>query len=180
MSEEHEHGAEDAAPLGEVDASPLHAEVDAIAETLHAYIDTAVGVRGEFGVADADVDPRIMALEARVSRLNLRLYDAIHDLLGMHAHLTGLAVEGDSEEEEDLTGYETFHLGFLVGPQAGAPHVSLDDVLGIVDEAGAEIARHLLERRFDVPEWGSSRGGPVVFEEDLGDTGDGDDERGPA
>ena len=177
MSESHEHLPEDEAPLGAVDPGALaglHAAVDALAATLHTYVDTAAGVRREFGVADADVDPRVMALEAQVSGLNLRLYDEIHELLGLHAHLTGLAVEGEEEDEEDLTGYETFHLGFLVGPQAGAG-VSLDEVLGLVDDAGAEIARHLLERRYDVPEWGSARGVPVLFEQDeIGeDPGDG-------
>lgn len=176
MSESHEHGHEDEAPLGAVDPGPLHAAVDALAAALHTYVETAVGVRSEFGVADADVDPRIMALEAQVAHHNLRLYDEIHEVLGVHAHLTGLAMEGDEDDAEDLTGYETFHLGFLVGPQAGSA-VSLDDVLGLVDDAGAEIARHLLERRFDVPEWGSSRGVPVLFDDD-GSDGSGDDGEG--
>ena len=163
----HEHGEEDAHPLAPVDRAPLHAAVDRIAAALHEYVDTAAGVRTEFGVAEADVDPRVIALETRVAELNGALYQALHRTLGVHAHLVGLAVDGpDEEDEEDLDGYEAFHLGFLVAPQAGGADLPLDAVLGLIDDAGADLARRLLDLRFDVPEWGASRGEPVLFDDD--------------
>ena len=165
---DHEHDEEDTRPLTPVDAAPLHEAVDRLTATLHTYVDTVAGVRTEFGVAEADVDPRVIALETRVAELNGALYEALHSTLGVHAHLVGLAVAApeDEEEEEDLEGYEAFHLGFLVAPQAGGAEVPIDAVLGIVDEAGADLARRLLDLRFDVPEWGAARGEPVLFDDD--------------
>jgi len=48
----------------------------------------------------------------------------------------------------------------------------MDSVLGIVDDGGAEIARRLTDRGFDVSEWGASRGVPVEFEPDDDDDED--------
>ncbi|TGJ98090.1 hypothetical protein DLJ96_05695, partial [Actinotalea fermentans ATCC 43279 = JCM 9966 = DSM 3133] len=62
----------------------MHAAVDALAAALHEYVGTAVGVRAEFGAAEADEDPRVLALEAAIGALNAGLYDALHDSLGMH------------------------------------------------------------------------------------------------
>ncbi|WP_149202226.1 hypothetical protein [Actinotalea subterranea] len=168
------HGSHGEEPLRELDPADLHRAVDDIAATLHAYVDTAAGVRGEFGAAEADVDPRVLALESHVARLNATLYQLIHDRLGMHAELTGMTVDGhdaegdleDDGHDHDEDDLDTFHLGFVVTGQAHSPEVTLTSVLGLIDEAGAEIARRLLDQGFTVPEWGSARGGPVLFDED--------------
>ena len=167
------HGPE---PLHLVDASDLHAVVDALSASLHEYIEAAVGVRAEFGAHEADEDPRILALESRVSSLNAELYDVLHDRLGLHSDLTGMTWDdgddGDADEPPREEELDSFHLGFLVGPPVGTSDLSMDSVLGIVDFGGAEIARHLTDRGFDVTEWGASRGIPVEFERD----GDEDEE----
>ena len=62
----HEDATHGPAPLGAVDPAPMHAAVDALAAALHEYVGTAVGVRAEFGASEADEDPRVLALEARV------------------------------------------------------------------------------------------------------------------
>jgi len=75
---EHDDLQHGSAPLPRVDPADLHAVVDALAQTLHSYVDTAVGVRAEFGAAEADEDPRVLALEARTGSLNAQLYDLLH------------------------------------------------------------------------------------------------------
>ena len=167
------HGAE---PLHGVDPADLHSVVDALSASLHEYIDAAVGVRAEFGAHEADEDPRILALESRVSNLNAELYDVLHDRLGLHSDLTGMTWDDGTEADADLPPQDeeldTFHLGFVVGPPTGTSDLSMDSVLGIVDDGGAEIARRLTERGFDVTEWGASRGVPVEFEPDDDDDED--------
>ncbi|MGW6131809.1 hypothetical protein ACWFNE_17450 [Cellulomonas sp. NPDC055163] len=173
--EGHDHPAHGPDPLSGVDAAELHVTVDELTAVLHEYIETAVGVRAEFGAHEADEDPRILAIEARVSGLNAALYDLVHERLGLHPDLTGMTWD-DADEDEDAADtppgveeVETFHLGFVVGPQAGTSDLSMDSVLGLVDDAGEQIARRLLESGFEVSEWGASRGAPVLFDDQEDD-----------
>jgi hypothetical protein len=167
-SHEHEHSDR---PLGPVDPAELHASVDRLAQALHGYVDTAVGVRSEFGATEADEDPRVLALEARIGTMNAELYDRVHAALGMHADLTTLAWDGDSTEDGGSAGAphepgtaEAFHLGFVVGPPSGASDLSMDSVLDLLDSGGEELVARLVEAGFDVVEWATSRGEPADFE----------------
>ncbi len=166
------HGPE---PLPGVDTSAMHATVDALAAALHEYVDTAAGVRAEFGAGEADEDPRVLALETRVSGVNARLYDLLHESLGMHSELTGMTWEDESRpaqeaaEDEDT---DEFHLGFVVSVPAGPTDQTIDAVLGIVDNGGAEIVERLLDSGFTVEGWGASRGAPVSFDDDADDEDD--------
>jgi hypothetical protein len=178
MSHEHEHdeSAHGVDPIHGVDPAAMHRVVDDLTTALHSYVDTAVGVRAEFGATEADEDPRILALEASVGSLNAQLYDLLHETLGLHADLTGMT--WDDEEPEGPAGQDevdTFHLGFVVGPPQAASDLTLDSVLDMVDTGGAELARTLQEAGFDVVEWGAARGAPVHFGEDELD----DEEDGP-
>ena len=173
---EHDDVQHGSAPLPAVDAADLHAVVDALAETLHTYVDTAVGVRAEFGAAEADEDPRVLALEARTGTLNAQLYDLLHARLGLHADLTGMTWDEDEHPEPATTSLDSFHLGFLVGPPEAASDLTLDSVLDLVDGGGAQIAARLAEAGFEVVEWGAARGSAVGFEDDEDD--DEDDEDG--
>ena len=164
----HEHSDR---PLGPVDAAELHAAVERLAQALHTYVDTAVGVRSEFGATEADEDPRVLALEARIGTMNAELYDRVHSALGMHADLTTLAWDGDGAEDEDTTGEpqdpgaaEAFHLGFVVGPPSGASDLTMDSVLGLLDSGGEALVARLVEAGFEVVEWATSRGEPADFE----------------
>ena len=169
--EGHDHPAHGPDPLSGVDAAELHVTVDELTAVLHEYIETAVGVRAEFGAHEADEDPRILAIEARVSGLNATLYDLVHERLGLHSDLTGMTWDDADEDTDDADALpeaeeaETFHLGFVVGPQAGTSDLSMDSVLGLVDDAGEQIARRLMESGFEVSEWGASRGAPVLFDD---------------
>jgi hypothetical protein len=69
-------------------------------------------------------------------------------------------------EEEDA---DEFHLGFVVSVPAGPADQSIDAVLGIVDNGGAEIVERLLESGYTVEGWGASRGAPVTFDDDGDD-----------
>ena len=157
-------------PLGEVDPVDLHAAVDRLAEALHGYVDTAVGVRSEFGATEADEDPRVLALEGRVAVLNAQLYDRLHAALGMHADLTTLAWDGEgaADDAAQATGAsdaaETFHLGFVVGPPAGPSDHTLDSVLDLLDAGGEELVTRLVDAGFEVVEWATSRGEPAQFD----------------
>jgi hypothetical protein len=158
-------------PLGPVDAAELHASVDRLAAALHTYVDTAVGVRSEFGATEADEDPRVLALEARIGTMNADLYDRVHAVLGMHADLTTLAWDGDTSHDDDAPAAggpaqaaEAFHLGFVVGPPAGASDLTLDSVLDLLDSGGEELVARLVEAGFEVVEWATSRGEPADFE----------------
>jgi hypothetical protein len=169
--EGHDHPAHGPDPLSGVDAAELHVTVDELTAVLHEYIETAVGVRAEFGAHEADEDPRILAIEARVSGLNAALYDLVHERLGLHSDLTGMTWDDADEDESGADALpapeevETFHLGFVVGPQAGTSDLSMDSVLGLVDDAGEQIARRLMDSGFEVSEWGASRGAPVLFDD---------------
>ncbi|WP_448631855.1 hypothetical protein [Cellulomonas soli] len=55
--DEHGGAAHGPLPLHGVEAGELHAVVDSLAARLHSYVDTALGVRAEFGAAEADEDP---------------------------------------------------------------------------------------------------------------------------
>jgi hypothetical protein len=169
---DHAGGAHGPEPLPGVDTGAMHGVVDALTAALHEYVETAAGVRAEFGAAEADEDPRVLALEARVSGLNARLYDLLHASLGMHSELTGMTWEDETRpaaepaEEEDA---DEFHLGFVVSVPAGPADQSIDAVLGIVDNGGAEIVERLLESGYTVEGWGASRGAPVTFDDDGDD-----------
>ena len=174
---EHEHAEHDDAthssePLGGVDPADLHAAVDALAGALHSYVDTAVGVRAEFGAHEADEDPRILSLESEIGGRNAALYDLLHERLGLHADLTGMSW-GEDEADADAgpvePDIETFHVGFVVSRGAGAGDRTLDSVLDLVEAGGAQIAQVVAETGFDVHEWGVSRGAPVLFDEDDAD-----------
>jgi hypothetical protein len=182
---EHDHGAHDdeahgPLPLHGVDGAELHSVVDRLTAALHAYVDTAVGVRAEFGSTEADEDPRILALESEIGSLNARLYDVLHERLGLHADLTGMSWgdedEGDADGLPEPLEVDTFHLGFLVGPPVGTSDLSLDSVLDLVEQGGSELAGRLVEAGFVVDGWGASRGAPFDFDEDE----DEEDEDGDA
>jgi hypothetical protein len=166
---DHSGGAHGSEPLPGVDTGGLHATVDELAGALHEYVDTAAGVRAEFGAGEADEDPRVLALENRVSALNARLYDLLHESLGMHSELTGMTWEDEARPaSEPLADEDTdeFHLGFVVSVPSGPSDQSIDAVLGIVDNGGAEIVERLLDSGFTVEGWGASRGDPVSFDDD--------------
>ena len=174
----HDHAAHGPEPLPGVDAGDLHAAVDHIAAALHEYIESAAGVRAEFGAHEADEDPRILAIEERVSGLNAQLYDLIHERLGMHADLTSLAWDEEpGDEHSDDAGEnapDTFHLGFFVWPPAGPSDESMDSVISLIDAGGEAIAQRLAEAGFQVSEWGAARGTPVLFEDDSDEDSDGE------
>jgi hypothetical protein len=159
-------------PLGPVDPAELHTAVDRLAEALHGYVDTAVGVRSEFGATEADEDPRVLALESRIATLNAELYDRLHASLGMHADLTTLAWDGEEAAEEDdapaepgtPAAAEAFHLGFVVGPPTGPSDHTMDSVLDLLDSGGEDLVTRLVEAGFEVVEWATSRGEPADFE----------------
>jgi hypothetical protein len=166
---DHSGGAHGSEPLPGVDTGALHATVDELAGALHEYVDTAAGVRAEFGAGEADEDPRVLALENRVSALNARLYDLLHESLGMHSELTGMTWEDEARPaSEPLADEDTdeFHLGFVVSVPSGPSDQSIDAVLGIVDNGGAEIVERLLDSGFTVEGWGAARGAPVSFDDD--------------
>ncbi|WNB84978.1 hypothetical protein [Cellulomonas sp. ATA003] len=138
---------------------------------LHEYVDTAVGVRSEFGAHEADEDPRVLALESRIGTLNAALFDRVHEDLGMHADLTTLAWDGeagDDDAPDDAAGTppaaEAFHLGFVVGPPTGPSDHTMDSVLDLLDSGGEELVARLVEAGFDVVEWATSRGEPADFD----------------
>jgi len=174
----HEDATHGPAPLGSVDPAPMHAAVDALAAALHDYVGAAVGVRAEFGAHEADEDPRILALEERVGTLNARLFDALHGSLGMHPDLTSSVWEPDEDEAGEAPGEqaqqeavaEEFYLGFVVAPPAGTSDVGLDDVVGLLDDAGSAVVARLVDSGFDVVEWTASRGDAF---DDLDDDEDG-------
>ena len=159
-------------PLGPVDPVELHAAVDRLADALHGYVDTAVGVRSEFGATEADEDPRVLALESRIATLNAELYDRLHASLGMHADLTTLAWDGEpapaqddaAEAPDQPEAAEAFHLGFVVGPPTGPSDHTMDSVLDLLDSGGEALVARLVEAGFEVVEWATSRGEPADFE----------------
>ena len=170
----HEDATHGPAPLGDVDAEPMHRAVEALTAALHQYVDAAVGVRAEFGASEADDDPRILALENRVGTLNAAVFDQLHDALGMHPDLTTSvwepAADAHAESDEDLpegtVQAEAFYLGFVVAdPPAGAS-MTLDGVIEILDEAGQEAASRLVAGGYHVLEWAASRGLAPAFGND--------------
>ncbi|MCB7136457.1 hypothetical protein [Cellulosimicrobium marinum] len=175
----HEDTTHGPTPLGAVDPAPMHAAVDALAAALHEYVEAAVGVRAEFGAHEADEDPRILALEDRVGALNAGLFDALHTSLGMHPDLTSSvwepgpdAGEATDRGEEVDQAAEEFYLGFVVAPPAGTTDVGLDDVVGLLDDAGSQVVARLVDSGFDVVEWTASRG-DAFDDEDEDDDEDG-------
>jgi len=164
------------APLGAVEAAPLHGAVDALARALHEYVDTAVGVRAEFGAAEADEDPRILALETRIATYNANVFDALHSTLGMHPDLTTLtwgedeAAEHDHDHPEgEAEEAEVFYLGFVVTPPTRPTDSSMGTVIDLLDEAGEDTVTKLVDAGFDVVEWAASRGEPGLFDDEDDD-----------
>jgi hypothetical protein len=157
----HEDATHGPVPLGAVDPAPMHAAVDTLAAALHEYVETAVGVRAEFGASEADEDPRVLALEDRVGALNARLFDTLHEALGMHPDLTSSVWDPDDQEADDDTApsdvvTDTFTLDYVVVAPPGGP--DLDEVLGLLDRWGHEARERLTEAGYAVPEWGVGRG----------------------
>ncbi|GAA1712038.1 hypothetical protein GCM10009809_05320 [Isoptericola hypogeus] len=175
----HEDATHGPAPLGSVEPEPMHRAVDALAEALHQYVQTAVGVRAEFGAAEADEDPRVLALENRVGQLNAAVFDALHDSLGMHPDLTSSVWEPQEGEEpedahdapEGAVPAEVFYLGFVVADPVPGASMTLDGVIELLDEAGTDVAQRLFDGGYEVAEWATSRGAAV----DFGDDADEDD-----
>jgi len=118
-------------------------------------------------------------LESEIGGLNAQLYDLLHERLGIHADLTGMSwgddEHGDADAPRSDAEIDTFHLGFVVGPPPNTSDLSLDSVLDLVEQGGAELAQHLVDAGFEVGEWGVSRGAAVAFEEDEDDEEDSDD-----
>lgn len=166
----HEEGPHGAVPLDAVDPGPLHRAVDELATTLHAYIQTATGVRGEFGASESDEDPRVLALENHVGSLNAALYDSIHTTLGMHPDLTAAVWEpdeSDGEGDDEPLDADVFYLGYVVGTAHDAAGGSLDGVMEVVDSAGADLANRLVDAGYRVGEWAVARGdAPEFFDEE--------------
>lgn len=171
--EGHDHAAHGPEPLPGVDPADLHTAVDQIAAALHEYVDSATGVRAEFGAHEADEDPRVLAVESRLSMLNASLYDLVHERLGMHSDLTGLSWDEDDTDEHgderSASEPDSFHLGFLVWPPDGPSDESMDSVLGMIDAGGEAITQRLTDAGFQVSEWGASRSVPVLFDDDAED-----------
>ncbi|GEA80789.1 hypothetical protein [Cellulomonas uda] len=174
--EGHDSATHGPAPLTDVDPAGLHAAVDALAAALHEYVDAAVGVRAEFGSTEADEDPRILALEARVGTLNAALYDQIHDRLGMHSDLTGMTWQEDEGGHDDAPSEDdeadTFHVGLVVVRTPAAGDRTLDSALDIVESGAGDLTQALVDAGFEVAEWGVSRGAHV----DFGDEDDDEDD----
>ena len=183
----HEDATHGPSPLRAVDPEPMHRAVDALAAALHDYVGTAVGVRAEFGAAEADEDPRILALENRVGSLNASLFDTLHDALGMHPDLTSSvwgAESGDAARDDAGAGVphgnaEAFYLGFVVAAPQGTADMTLDGVLDLLDEAGEEVAAGLVDSGYEVVEWAASRGEAAGFDGGAGGGFGEGDEPGP-
>ena len=119
-------------------------------------------------------------LESEIGGLNAQLYDLLHERLGLHADLTGMSwgddEHGDADAPRSDAEIDTFHLGFVVGPPPGTSDLSLESVLDVVEQGGADLAQRLVDAGFEVGEWGASRGAAVAFEEDDEDEDDEDDD----
>ncbi|UJP41265.1 hypothetical protein [Cellulomonas palmilytica] len=173
----HDSPSHGPAPLTDVDPADLHAAVDALAAALHEYVDVAVGVRAEFGSTEADEDPRILALEARVGTLNAALYDRIHERLGMHSDLTGMTWQDDDGDFDDdalaeAEETDSFHVGLVVVRTPRAGDRTLDSALDIVESAAGDLTQSLVDAGFDVAEWGVARGSHVDFGDEHDDEDD--------
>jgi hypothetical protein len=162
-------------PLSGLDAAPLHAAVDELAAALHQYVDAAVGVRAEFGAAEADEDPRILALESRIATHNAAVFDAMHGTLGIHPDLTTLSwgEDDDDAHEPGAAGEpeeaEVFYLGFVVTPPTRTTDASMSTVIDLLDEVGEETVTKIVGAGFDVVEWAASRGEPGLFDDEDDD-----------
>lgn len=169
----HDDATHGPVPLGSVNPAPLHAAVDALTAALHEYVETAVGVRAEFGASEADEDPRVLALEGRIGALNARLFDELHGTLGIHADLTTSVWDPGADEEVDEDASpadvqdDTFTLDYVVMTHPGGP--DLDDVVGLLDRWGHEARERLVEAGYAVPEWGVGRGADDDHDHDEDD-----------
>jgi len=173
----HEDTTHSPVPLHDVDAAPLHAAVDSLAAALHHYVDSAVGVRAEFGAAESDDDPRILLLENRVGQLNAQLFDALHDALGMHPDLTssvwepqdGHDLEGAHDVPEGYEQAELFYLGFMVAAPPDTAAMTLDGAIDVLDEAGQGVTAAFADAGYEVVEWAASRGAAPGLGDDEDD-----------
>jgi hypothetical protein len=154
------------APLA-AESEPIHRSVDALAAALHEYVDTAIGVRAEFGAADADGDPRLLALEHSVGTLNAALFDELHDRLGVHPDLTCSVWVGEADDEQappmGEKVAEEFFLGILVEEPEDTTEMTLDGVVDLMDEAGAWATSKLAEAGYNIVEWAVTRGESPSF-----------------
>jgi hypothetical protein len=175
---EHEDDTHGPAPLSGLDAGPLHVAVDQLASALHEYVDAAVGVRSEFGAAEADEDPRILVLESRIATHNAAVFDVMHSTLGMHPDLTTLtwgdehADAHDDEAAGDPEQAEVFYLGFVVAPPKRTTDATMSTVIDLLDEVGEQGVAKIVDAGFDVVEWAASRGEPGLFDDDDEDEDD--------
>lgn len=149
-------------PLVGVDATHMHAAVDALATVLHQYVDAAVGTRAEFEAAVADADPRILALEARVGRRNAALFDVIHSHLQMHPELTRLAWDGEARtadpEGSPAEEAEAFYLAFEIARPPAGVSMTLDGVITLLDDAGHCVVSRLADGGYEVLQWAAAGG----------------------
>ena len=137
-----------------------------LAAALHGYVDTAVGVRAEFGSHGGrrgPADPGAGVGDRRPERAAVRpAARAPRPARRPHGHVVGRrrATATPTRPRSDAE-IDTFHLGFVVGPPAGTSDLSLDSVLDLVEQGGAELAQRLVDAGFEVGEWGASRGAAV-------------------
>lgn len=147
----------DSAPLL-VDASPLHALVDQLSAALHAYVDTAVGVRSEFDAETADDDPRVEVAEQLVEQFNTAFDTAFEDSLGMVCGHTGLSWdEEDGDDEDDLDELTDPNLWqFELNADAtrsASPDVSVQDALSALKEQFESFLRGLEPLGYETTDW---------------------------
>ncbi|MCL2594841.1 MAG: hypothetical protein FWD83_04920 [Promicromonosporaceae bacterium] len=162
--------ARDTGPLSSIDATPLHAAVTSLAAALHDYVDVAAGVRTEFSAAEADDDPRMLALENRIGHLNAELFDALHDALGMHPNLTTSVWvpegSGAATLPAGIQRTEVHYLGFLVAAPPRNADMTLEGVIDLLDSAGQDVTEQLANAGYEVIEWASARGEAPGFGEE--------------
>ena len=159
----HEDATHGPAPLGAVAPAPVPAAVAAVGAGGADYGGTPGRGRAGVGASEADEDPRVLALEARVGALNAQLFDVLHEALGIHPDLTSSVwepTEGEEADDADAAPADleddTFTLEYVVVSHPGGP--DLDDVVGLLDSWGHEAHARLTEAGYDVPEWGVGRG----------------------
>ncbi|MGO1330248.1 hypothetical protein [Cellulosimicrobium funkei] len=159
----HEDATHGPAPRGAVDPAPKHPPGDPRPAARHQFRGPPRGGRARVGAAEADEDPRVLALEARVGALNAQLFDVLHEALGIHPDLTSSVwepTEGEEADDADAAPADleddTFTLEYVVVSHPGGP--DLDDVVGLLDSWGHEAHARLTEAGYDVPEWGVGRG----------------------
>lgn len=141
-----------------VDASGLHAHVDALTTALHRYVDLAVGARAEFDAATVEDDPRIEAAEEEIGRLNAAVSEAFEVELGLISGHTTETWESDDLDDDEDEGGTLLELTFTVNPGPGASGDDpLERALEIVEEAAEQVTNTLEDAGFLVEGWSVSR-----------------------